>query len=216
LEYIREPDGRQKSDEGRLWSAVGRLIDRCQQTVMKSGNFVRSQMVQPERTSRSLQPLQAYFHRADLLKNCRYWQQILLFFVRSQPDESASLPYELTSIQRRSLDRLRGRLRAERRATTPDDVRQQDGLGMLEQACLDFCFSLLHHRLRTDEYESGLIFALAVLGLTDQGFRGPHDYPSMLSGLIKTSRFMMTQMAVRPSEHTRDFFYDLGPESQPE
>ena len=82
---------------------------------------------------------------------------------------------------------------------------QEEGLSALEQACLDFCFSLLHHRLRTDEYESALIFALAVLGLTKQGFRGPHDYPSMLSGLIKTSRFMMTQLAVRPSECTQTF-----------
>jgi superfamily II DNA or RNA helicase len=216
LGYIQEPDPQEESDEIRLWIAVRQLIEHCQQTVMKSGHFVRTQMVQTERTSRPLQPLQAYFRRPDLLKSCRYWQQILLFFVRSQSDESVRSPYELTSIQQRSLQRVQEHLRTERTEARSDRGRQQDSLSILEQACLDFCFSLLHHRLRTDEYESALVFALAVLGLTEQGFRGPHDYPSMLSGLIKTSRFMMTQVAVRPSECTQDFFYDLGTEVQPD
>jgi hypothetical protein len=86
----------------------------------------------------------------------------------------------------------------------------------LEQTYLDFCFSLLNHSLRTDKYESALIVALAVLSLTKHGFRGPHDYPSMLSGLIKTSHFMMVQLAIRPSKATEDFFYDLNMETQPD
>jgi hypothetical protein len=61
----------------------------------------------------------------------------------------------------------------------------------LEQTYLDFCFSLLNHSLYTDEYKSVLIVTLAVLSLTKHGFRDPHDYPSILFGLIKTSYFMM-------------------------
>jgi hypothetical protein len=83
----------------------------------------------------------------------------------------------------------------------------------LEQTCLDFCFSLLNYSLYTDEYESALIVTLAVLSLTKYGFRGPHDYPSILSGLIKTSYFMIVQLAVRPSKATEDFFYNLGMET---
>jgi Orsellinic acid/F9775 biosynthesis cluster protein D len=213
--YIQEPDVSEESDETKLWNAVRRLIEHCQRTVMKSGNFVRMQMVQTEQTSRPQQPLQAYFHHTDLLKSCRLWQQIILFFVRSH-SESSNLLYELTTIQQRSLQRLKDCLHTESREESTSPIREEDDVSTLEQTCLDFCFSLLNHSLRTDEYESALIVALAVLGLTEHGFRGPHDYPSMLSGLIKTSRFMMVQLAVRPSKATEDFFYDLGTETQPD
>jgi hypothetical protein len=64
-------------------------------------------------------------------------------------------------------------------------------MSTLEYTYLDFCFSLLNHSLYIDEYESALIVALAVLSLTKHGFRGSHDYSSMLSSLIKTSYFMI-------------------------
>ena len=215
LRYIQEPDANQEPDETQLWDAVRSLIEHCQRTVMSSGNFVRMQMVQTEQTARPQQPLQAYLHRADLLTSCRLWQQITLFFVRSH-SESSNLPYKLTTIQQRSLQKLEDHLRTESHEEVVSSTQREDQLSTLEQACLDFYFSLLNHSLRTDEYESALIVALAVLGLTQQGFRGPFNYPSMLSGLIKTSRFMMTQVAVRPSEDTKDFFYDLGTEAQPD
>jgi hypothetical protein len=104
----------------------------------------------------------------------------------------------------------------ESREESTSPIREEDHVNTLEQTYLDFCFSLLNHSLHIDEYESALIIALAVLSLTKHGFRGSHDYPSMLSGLIKTSHFMMVQLAVRPSKATEDFFYDLGTETQPD
>ena len=217
LAYIQEPDSTENSDANRLWITVRRLLEHCQRTTMKSGDFIRTQMVQSERTSRALPPLQSYLDRATLLKNVRHWQLILLFFLRSQEDtEAKTLPYELTSSQHRAFHRLGDGLRTARTIDIEEEAESSDDLDTLELLCLDFCFSLLHHQVRTDEYESALIVALAVLGLTDVGFRTPQDYPSMLSGIMKTARFMMIQIIVRPTEFAKEFFHDLGTEDQPE
>lgn len=54
--------------------------------------------------------------------------------------------------------------------------------GALEQACLDFCISLLRDEMRLNGRRMPLMGALAVLGATgDAGYRLPSQCSSMLS-----------------------------------
>src|SRR5689334_10691776 len=66
----------------------------------------------------------------------------------------------------------------------------------IQKACLDFCVELLNMEIEFTEYESALVCALAVLGVSETGWRGPDTYPPILSAVIKCARFMVVQKAV--------------------
>ncbi len=61
--------------------------------------------------------------------------------------------------------------------------------------CLRFCMALLGRRTRGREYELPMIGAMAVLGIKPGGWRGPSEYPPIMSKVIKMSRFMVIQQA---------------------
>ena len=71
-----------------------------------------------------------------------------------------------------------------------------EDLHHLEKACLEFCLSLICQKARQDEYELPMINALAVLGLQQNGFHDPSSYPSILSSILKISRFLVLQAAI--------------------
>jgi hypothetical protein len=71
------------------------------------------------------------------------------------------------------------------------------GMSVIQAACLDFCVELLNIEIEFTEYESALVCALAVLGVSETGWRGPDTYPPILSAVIKCARFMVVQKAVR-------------------
>ncbi|KIV98356.1 uncharacterized protein PV09_09802 [Verruconis gallopava] len=81
-----------------------------------------------------------------------------------------------------------------------DGEAQYDGeksrMSAIQKACLDFCVELLNMEIEFSEYESALVYALAVLGVSETGWRGPDSYPPILSSVIKCARFMVVQKAV--------------------
>ena len=56
--------------------------------------------------------------------------------------------------------------------------------------------SLLDEWITQSEYHSVMICALAVLGVKKDGWLGVDQYPSILSAIIKISRFMVIQFAL--------------------
>jgi hypothetical protein len=66
----------------------------------------------------------------------------------------------------------------------------------IQEACLDFCIELLNQRTGRHEYNSALVCALAVLGVNEDGWKGPDRYPPILSNVIKIARFMVVQEAL--------------------
>jgi hypothetical protein len=64
------------------------------------------------------------------------------------------------------------------------------------KACLQFCYELLQQRITRREYDSALVYALAVLGVKSDGWMGVNQYPPILSAVIKISRFMIVQQAL--------------------
>lgn len=69
---------------------------------------------------------------------------------------------------------------------------------------LDFLISLLDHEIVANEYESGLISALAVLGINPHwreqamDFREPEMYTSMLSAVVTVARVLVVYAAYTP------------------
>jgi hypothetical protein len=56
---------------------------------------------------------------------------------------------------------------------------------------LDFCVKLLNIEIEFDEYKSTVVCALAVLGISEIGWRGPESYPPILSSVIKCAKFII-------------------------
>lgn len=65
----------------------------------------------------------------------------------------------------------------------------------IQRACLDFCVELLNIEIEFDKYESAAVCALAVLGISETGWRGPELYPPILSSVIKCAKFIIVQKA---------------------
>jgi hypothetical protein len=61
---------------------------------------------------------------------------------------------------------------------------------------VDFCIELLNQQIQYNEYESPLVCALAVLGVSERGWREADSYPPITSAVIKCARFMVVQKAV--------------------
>jgi hypothetical protein len=73
-------------------------------------------------------------------------------------------------------------------------------LSRLQKACLKFCIALLDHQITRREYDSPLVYALAVLGVKEDGWKGPEQYPPMLSAIIKVARFIVVQQGLELSD----------------
>ncbi|CAE7016508.1 Telomere-associated helicase [Pyrenophora teres f. teres] len=77
-------------------------------------------------------------------------------------------------------------------------------LSKIQKACLEFCIALLNHRITRREYDSPLVCALAVLGVKKDGWKGPEQYPPILSAVIKIARFMVVQKGLEMSGPEED------------
>jgi len=89
--------------------------------------------------------------------------------------------------------------------TDGDEVATEEGkkpkrLSKIQKACLDFCIELLNQSISWREYDSALVCALAVLGVKEDSWKGPEQYPPILSAVIKVARFMVVQQALELSD----------------
>ena len=210
-----EPDARDYPIESRIWMAVRSLLEVCEDTVAKTNIFIRIQIMQTDLGKRVLRPMESYFRAGELHQASRWWQQILLFFVRYiQPHDWQSPTINLNEVQRTLLDRIS--IEAERETelepTSPsasnspydDQDRAIIQLSILQMACLCFCISLLDDKVRTNEHDVPLIAALAVLGIEGDGWKDTNQYPSLLSAVIKTSRYLVVRHAVEQAEEGKN------------
>ena len=120
---------------------------------------------------------------------------VLMFFGRTWPLVDGVGPrYALNNRQERAWSALL--LTAEGGADTPTTLCEGDTLSPLAEACLVFYLSLLDQRVRSTEYESPLVCALALQSMTAAGWRECGRYTKILSAVIKLSQFMVVQTAI--------------------
>lgn len=75
---------------------------------------------------------------------------------------------------------------------------------------MDFYIELLNQRITQREYDSALVCALAVQGVTPTGWREPGLYTAILSAIIKVGRFMVVQKALEMGAPEEDGEFSNG------
>lgn len=234
LQCIREPVVEEKevgaeseeSVEERIaasvWQAMGEVASISQTTVSRSGVMLRFEAIRTESNKSSYHPLEPYQDRSQIGRQGRAWQQIMMFFVRTQRKHKWTSPrYRFNQRQKRTFDRLVALARRSacedisdtESGASSESSDDEDGdvggecegngkevkqpISELQRACLSFCIELLNQTIHNREYDMALVCALAALGVspTSTGFRSADTYPSILSAIIKVAHFMVIQQA---------------------
>jgi len=222
--------------EAAIWKAMGDVAEISQASIVdRVGVFVRMEVIRTEQHQTRYQPLQPYQNEDDIKDHVRPWRQVLMFFARTQRDHDwASPEYQFTRSQQRAWDELIEQAREvvddsddddevdddDADDDDTDDTENEEEVGQdhetptqlnnIQKACLNFCIELLNQTITRHEYHSALVCALAVLGVNDDGWKGPDRYPPILSSMIKISRFMVVQKALDISK-VEDEFNDDRP-----
>ena len=124
------------------------------------------------------------------------WKRLLAFTCRtSQRDCPINLRHRLNSRQTALLDSLLAL--ANKHAAGNDSATD-----LLDRLCLDFCLSLLDHRLTGDIFESVIVGFLAVWGIDEANgvFHEAPNYTPKLSAFIKIAQLLVLQKAVYMAE----------------
>jgi hypothetical protein len=92
-EPVAEPDPRSDDKaepiEAAIWAAIDRLTQFSQASVIERvGVFVRLEAIRTEKHQTRFQPLQPYMDKEAIVKHTRPWQQVLMFFARTQKEHA--------------------------------------------------------------------------------------------------------------------------------
>lgn len=205
LSSIVEPDATTEPVAYCLWTTMAELVTMGENCVSsKAGIFIRMEAVRTQIQQSPHTPLRAYQDQAALLRSIHSWKEILMFFVRTQAAHQWSSPsYQFTSQQQQSWEQL---IQAAQSGNDIDNITSGSGqqntksLSTLQRFLLGFCYSLLDQQVQSSEYDAALICALSVLGITSTGWKGPDLFPSLLSAVIKISRYFVILTAFETSQ----------------
>jgi hypothetical protein len=188
---IEEPVAKQdpRSDneaepvESAIWAAMAGLTRFSQASVIKRvGVFVRLEAIRTEKHQTRFQPLQPYMDQEAIVKHTRPWQQVLMFFARTQKEHAWKSPgYKFMRRQQEAWEALIWEAEAAAARGAEEEIDEIDEeaeageeqgraegnqavrLPSIQKACLKFCIALLDYRITRREYDSPLVCALAVL-----------------------------------------------------
>lgn len=182
-----------------IMQAISLLIRTSQEQVRTdAGIFIRLALVQISPEHYRHQPLQPYLEDQDLTRNLKYWQYIILFFIRTKQNPSHAPAYTLDQRQKIVLESIEDAaidLQA-------GNQNQSSGSGSpsLEDNLLELIISLLDYKSKMHEYDSPLYHAIAILGIPasdPRGWKTPQQFPSIISGIVKIARFLVFRYACR-------------------
>jgi superfamily II DNA or RNA helicase len=179
----------------KVWDTVGEVAKMSQRTVADCSNAVKYAAIRIQNKDKNEDPLEAYFNNDGIAGRARTWQQIVACLIRNRSRKT--IDYQATEDQERRLDELlREAVREDGDESEDGDKdKDEDGMTKLQTACLDFCLELLNQVTRNHEFESPLLAALAVLGVSKSGWRDASEYAPVLSETLKCARFMIVRKA---------------------
>jgi hypothetical protein len=111
-EPVAEPNPRLEQQaepvEAVMWAAMDGLARFSQASVIhRVGVFVRLEAIRTEKHQTRFQPLQPYMDEKSISKHVRPWQQMLIFFARTQREHAWTSPkYRFTRRQREAWEAL--------------------------------------------------------------------------------------------------------------
>ena len=210
-----------------IWDAVSQMVTVSQGTVAESGVMLRFEAVRTEKEQVRYQPLEVYRDRASVQEQCRPWQQMIMFFVRTQQRHEWKSPeYRFNQRQQQAFDQLIDAAEqcvdSDSDSNSNSDSNSEDGkssnegnvtdntsgrqcMTAIQKACLTFCIELLNQTMYSRESDMALVCALAIIGVNPKGtgFHSTKSFPSKLSAIIKISHFMVVQQAHEVAESIR-------------
>ncbi|KAG9382299.1 DUF3505 multi-domain protein [Pyrenophora tritici-repentis] len=215
-EPVAEPDARQEQQaepvEAAIWAAMDGLARFSQASIIdRIGVFIRLEAIRTEMHQTRFQPLQPYMDKNAIVKHTTKehgWKSPKYRFTRRQREawevliEQAKRSIEGDEEdEAEDMDEEREELDEE----MMDDIDEAIEVAEEEpESVFEFCIALLNHRITRREYDSPLVCALAVLGVKEDGWKGPEQYPPILSAVIKIARFMVVQKGLEMSGPEED------------
>ncbi|CAI7640780.1 unnamed protein product, partial [Penicillium viridicatum] len=108
---VRRPEHGDQLESERIaaviWDAMEVVTHRSQKVTALTGHTIRIAAIRVQRDQLPHKPLQAYMDADNIQRHCLPWQQILMFFARTQiPHRWKSPSYRLTPRQRKSWEHL--------------------------------------------------------------------------------------------------------------
>lgn len=104
-----ETEAQRGAEQGAraIWDAMQELGRTSQQTTAQVGHLNRVEAHRTDFQSMPHQPLQAYMDEESIIRHIQPWQQILMFFARTQVAHEWTSPvYRFTTRQRRAWQAL--------------------------------------------------------------------------------------------------------------
>ncbi|CAG8359639.1 unnamed protein product, partial [Penicillium salamii] len=183
-----------------IWEAMERLASVSQEIAKACGHLLRIEIVRTMKDESPHEPLLAYLDPAGIQKHVAPWQEMMMFFARTQMEHSwPSPPYAFTRRQQQSWETVWGfaQAHANRPRPIPADEPEPFEIRPIEHALLNFCIDLLRQEIRNDEYGCAMICATAVIGRRQFGWATPENFPPRISSLMKITRFLVLHKALR-------------------
>lgn len=137
-------------------------------------------------------------HKANTIrKYMRHWVEMLCYLWRTQ--HVVKRPrYKFTAQQTEMLDRMK--------EVGGETVKDDRWDGKMRSAVLEFWISMFHHHLPDEEYTSGIISAIAVLGIHRKrgGWIPAIHFTPILSDIVTTLRALVVHRAWRQRREEMD------------
>lgn len=119
LDCVQRPDEADTSDDNQaaaaIWDSMEAVARMSQKVSSRAGHMIRIEAVRTERDQTPHTPLQAYMDEDNIIRHVIPWQQVLMFFTRTQTRHDWASPhYRFTERQRKAWQALWRLARADR------------------------------------------------------------------------------------------------------
>ena len=119
VDCVQRPDEADTSDDNQaaaaIWDSMEAVARMSQKVSSRAGHMIRIEAVRTERDQTPHTPLQAYMDEDNIIQHVIPWQQVLMFFVRTQTQHDWASPhYHFTERQRKAWQALWRLARADR------------------------------------------------------------------------------------------------------
>lgn len=119
LDCVQRPDEADTSDDNQaaaaIWDSMEAVARMSQKVSSRAGHMIRIEAVRTERDQTPHTPLQAYMDEDNIIWHVIPWQQVLMFFTRTQTRHDWASPhYRFTERQRKAWQALWRLARADR------------------------------------------------------------------------------------------------------
>jgi len=210
-----------------IWNIMNSLIQHCQQSIMSQVDvFICKKIIHIKKNWTRHQSLQSYMNVKKMMNYSWSWKQILMFMIQIKSvHDWVSFKYKFNKMQwdmwkwlfsvatkivkkknEKNFDEKKEAESMKKSNNSNQDLNEDNKskLTRIQKTCLNFCLTLLDHRITRTKYDSSLMCALMILRVQENEWKNASNYLLILFIMIKISWFMMIQQELKMSQHDVD------------